>query len=262
MIPNFELLGKPFSAYMLLALAGVLTILYFTWRTAQSQGLDEIHMLYLMLFSLAGVLVGSHMLYGLTNFPLILQLIRQPDRVTSWQALWQALVTIFGGAVFYGGLLGGMVVGVLYLRKNRLDLGRYSDVCAVAIPLFHTFGRLGCFLSGCCYGIPWAPGITYHCAAMPEANGIPRFPVQLVEACLNFSLFWLLLGLLRRKRYTGRLLWLYLLLYPTYRFVLEFFRGDAIRGFLWGLSTSQLISALLLLVSIVWLAAHRRAASR
>lgn len=261
MIPNFELLGKQFSAYQLLALAGVLIILYFTWRTAQSCGLDEIHMLYTMLFSLAGALVGSHILYGITNLPLLFQLLQQLGQLTSWRELWEAIVTIFGGAVFYGGLLGGIAAGFLYLQNKRLDIGRYSDVCAVAIPLFHTFGRLGCFLSGCCYGVPWIHGITYHYAAISEANGIPRFPVQLVEACLNFSLFWLLLGLLRKRRCAGRLLWLYLLLYPTYRFVLEFFRGDAIRGFLWSLSTSQFISLLLLAASIAWLAAHRRAAA-
>ena len=76
MIPNFTFLGKTFSAYMFLALAGVLVMLYFGWRAAKSQGLDELHMLNLLLFSMIGVLVGSHMLYGITNLPLLLALVQ------------------------------------------------------------------------------------------------------------------------------------------------------------------------------------------
>lgn len=258
MIPNFTFLGKTFSAYMFLALAGVLVMLYFAWQAAKSQGLDELHMLNLLLFSMIGVLVGSHMLYGITNLPLLLALVGSLGSFDSWKAFWQALEAVFGGAVFYGGLLGGLAVGYVFLRKSRLDVGRYSDVAAPAIALFHTFGRLGCFLSGCCYGVPWSHGITYHYAAMAEANGVARFPVQLVEAGLNFGLFFLLWTLLRKRRLPGRLLLLYLLIYPTYRFFLEFLRGDAIRGFLLGLSTSQVISLLLLAGSaLIWLRCRR-----
>ena len=93
---------------------------------------------------------------------------------------------------------------------------------------------------------------------MAEANGVARFPVQLVEAGLNFGLFFLLWTLLRKRRLPGRLLLLYLLIYPTYRFFLEFLRGDAIRGFLLGLSTSQVISLLLLAGSaLIWLRCRR-----
>lgn len=258
MIPNFTFLGKTFSAYMFLTLAGVLVMLYFGWRAAQTQGLDELHMLNLLLFSMIGVLVGSHMLYGITNLPLLLALVRRLGSFDSWKAFWQALEAVFGGAVFYGGLLGGLAVGYVFLRKSRLDVGRYSDVAAPAIALFHTFGRLGCFLSGCCYGVPWSHGVTYHYAAMAGANGVARFPVQLVEAGLNFGLFLLLWTLLRKRRLPGRLLLLYLLIYPTYRFFLEFLRGDAIRGFLLGLSTSQVISLLLLAGSaLIWLRCRR-----
>ena len=96
MIPNFTFLGKTFSAYMFLALAGVLVMLYFAWRAAKSQGLDELHMLNLLLFSMIGVLVGSHMLYGITNLPLLLALVGSLGIFDSWQAFWQALEAVFG----------------------------------------------------------------------------------------------------------------------------------------------------------------------
>lgn len=259
MIPNFTLFGKTISVYMITALIGILLILYFTYRQAQRRGLDEIHMLYMMLFAGLGAVIGGHILYGLTNFPLIIQLVQDLSQIPSWSALLNRLIVIFGGSVFYGGLIGGIFAAWRYARRSRLDIARYSDAAAPAIPLFHAIGRVGCFLSGCCYGVAWEHGCTYRFSAAPEANFVPRFPVQLVEACLNFLLFLLLFRLSERGRLRGRLLQLYLLIYPVYRFLLEFLRGDEYRGFLFGLSTSQILSIILFITSAVtWCASAKR----
>ena len=151
----------------------------------------------------------------------------------------------------------------LYLRIRRLPFAAYADIAAPAIPLFHAFGRIGCFLGGCCYGIPWEGGITYTRALSPEANGVARFPVQLLESALLFALFFLLAALFRRGALRAKLLALYLAVYAVLRFLLEFLRGDAIRGVYFGLSTSQWISlAILLALGVAALAracARRRA---
>lgn len=251
MIPNFTLFGKTISVYMITALIGILLILYFTYRQARRKGLDEIHMLYMMLFAGLGAVIGGHMLYGVTNFPHIIHLVQNLSQISSWSDLLNRLILIFGGSVFYGGLIGGIFAAWLYARRSRLDIGRYADTAAPAIPLFHAIGRLGCFLSGCCYGVEWRHGFIYRFSAAPGANFVPRFPVQLVEGCLNLLLFFLLLYLLERGKLPGRLLQLYLLIYPVYRFVLEFFRGDDYRGFLFGLSTSQILSVVLFGISAV-----------
>ncbi len=250
MIPNFVLFGKVISVYMITALIGILLILYFTYRAAQKKGLDEIHMLYMMLFSMIGVAIGGHLLYGITHLEHLVWLFTHMDAISSLQDFWNHIVFIFGGSVFYGGLIGAILVALFYIRKNRLDRGAYSDIAAVSIPLFHTWGRLGCFLSGCCYGIEWEHGFTYTHSAVASANFVPRFPVQLVEAGLNLGLFLLLFRLLRKDRLKGHLLHLYLLIYPAYRFLLEFLRGDDYRGFLFGLSTSQILSLVLFAVSV------------
>lgn len=259
MIPNFTLFGKTISVYMITALIGILLILYFTYRQARRKGLDEIHMLYMMLFAGLGAVIGGHMLYGVTNFPHIIHLVQNLSQISSWSDLLNRLILIFGGSVFYGGLIGGIFAAWRYARRSRLDIGRYADTAAPAIPLFHAIGRLGCFLSGCCYGVEWSHGFIYRFSAAPGANFVPRFPVQLVEGCLNLLLFFLLLYLLERGKLPGRLLQLYLLIYPVYRFVLEFFRGDDYRGFLFGLSTSQILSIILFITSAVtWCASAKR----
>lgn len=259
MIPNFELFGKTISVYMITALVGFLLILYYTYRTAQKRGLDEIHMLYMILFSAIGVGVGGHLLYGITNLKQFVWLMGNLWNLPSWRTFWDYLMLIFGGSVFYGGLIGAILVSFAYLKRNHLDSGAYRDIAATAIPLFHTFGRIGCFLSGCCYGIPWEHGFTYRYCAIESANFVARFPVQLVEAGLNLGLFFLLLHFLNTNRFKSHLLHLYLLIYPTYRFLLEFLRGDEYRGFLLGLSTSQIISIGLIVISAAtWLTEKKK----
>lgn len=260
MIPNFHLFGKEISPYMLAALAGVFVILYFTWKIAQKRGLDQIHMLYMMLFSFIGVLLGGHLLYGLTSLKAIVYTFQNLHEIDSFGAFIERAALIFGGSVFYGGLIGAVIVCFIYLKRNQLPIGAYSDAAAPAIPLFHFFGRLGCFLSGCCYGVEWEHGLTYHHSLIGSANGVPRFPVQLVEAGCNILLFFIMYGFLKKGTFKNRLLAVYFSVYPVYRFLLEFLRGDEYRGFFGPLSTSQTISVLLLLiVSVYWIRSARKA---
>ena len=246
MIPNFSIFGKVFSAYQFCALAGILVALFYICYLAKKQGKDESTAMFMLLIAAPGVLLGGSALYGLTNLSTITQIVAHRGEYAATGAFLKAILSCFGGSVFYGGLLGGMLAAGLYLwrKKDRAD---YGDLGAVAVPLFHAFGRLGCFLTGCCYGVESGFGFVYHHAVSEEVNGVSRFPVQLAEMVLNIALFSLLLYWLRKGRHKGKLLQWYLLIYPVYRFILEFFRGDDYRGFLFGLSTSQWISLLILL---------------
>lgn len=259
MIPTFYLFGKPITVYMIMTLAGIFTVLWYSYHTAEKRGLDEFQMEYALLFGMGGALLGAHILHGFTDFPLMLETFHNFFNLPTWRERLESLIPVFGGAVFYGGLIGGLIAGYLYFRHTRVELEPYADIAAVSIPMFHTFGRIGCFLSGCCYGIPWEHGVTYTCSPIPSANGVARFPVQLVEASLNLILCLVLMGLLKRGKLKGHLLHLYLMVYPVYRFLLEFLRGDEYRGFLFGLSTSQLISlVILVVVGIDWISAARQ----
>ena len=108
------------------------------------------------------------------------------------------VVEYFGGQVFYGGLLGGIAGAVVYAKCARLEgFPDYADTVAPAIPLFHFFGRIGCFLGGCCYGIESDFGFVFTNAVVQSANGVRRFPVQLFESGFNLLLFIFLILLLQ-----------------------------------------------------------------
>lgn len=247
MFPTFELFGKTIGTYMVTALLGVFAAGIFSCRAAKKRGHDENNMIVLLLVSCIGVLLGSHVLFALTNWNALLVFFTHLPEIIAAGELVDSFLAVFGGSVFYGGLLGGMAAGFLYARcgKKKLDLAAYTDMIAPAVPLFHMFGRIGCFLGGCCYGVESDFGIVFEHSLVEAANGVRRFPVQLVEAGFNLVLFVVLAWLLKKGICRGKLFLLYLLSYSAGRFVLEFWRGDAYRGFLFGMSTSQWISILL-----------------
>ncbi len=171
----------------------------------------------------------------------------QPSRFLSW-GFWQA------GGVFYGGLMGAVLGSYLYLLKHRqLPFWTAADGAAPAIALGQSIGRFGCFAAGCDYGtpvnLPWA--VTFTSEYANRYVGVPinvaLHPVQLYESTATLLLCGLLLWRYGRKRFAGQIFCLYLMIYPILRFGLEFFRGDADRGFVLDglLSTSQFIGLLL-----------------
>lgn len=257
MFPSFVLFGKEISLYALMALTGYLLAGVVICTIAKKKAMDENMVIQFFLICTVGVFLGGHLLYGITNLHMIYQVffvLENPDGL--WSIL-QKIVLIFGGSVFYGGLLGGIGTGFWYARRKKLSLGEYADLAAVGIPLFHGFGRIGCFLGGCCYGIECPVGFVFQNSLVEAANGVSRFPVQLVEAGFEFLLFGLLLWMTGKGLQKNNRIFWYLGLYAVGRFLLEFLRGDVIRGFVGGLSTSQWIS-LALLAGIVIIKISRR----
>ena len=258
MFPGFTLFGKYISSYMLTSLAGIFTACPLAISRYKKRGGNDISMIFVFLFGAIGCAVGMHLLYGITNIQHWSRLFS----AGSFQEFWDAAIFIFGGSVFYGGLIGGLFAGYLCMKHQKLDYGLTSDCAAPSIALFHAFGRIGCFLGGCCYGVEWEHGITFHNALVESANGVPRVPVQLFEAGLEFALFGLLSLMLAKGWLKNRLLAVYLLIYPVGRFALEFLRGDDYRGFLFGLSTSQLISIGVFAAAVVFVVMKRPRASK
>lgn len=225
------------------AIAGIIVALLRAKRYHQQR--DDV--LFCALFAGIGVAVGAKLLYLITILP---DLIQNWNTLMSDTAYLTSIIT--GGFVFYGGLIGAIIMLFVYAKRYKIDTFSMLDVFAPAIPLIHAVGRLGCFSAGCCYGKPADPpwGMLFpHSVAGPQ--DIPLLPVQLYESGLNLLLFFVLLLLSFKVSKRGALIGIYLASYAVIRFVLEFFRYDYVRGFVLGISTSQWISILLLPIGVL-----------
>ena len=240
MLPYVTLFGHTLSTYSVLAILGFLAGLLLVVLASPRFGLNRDDSVYLYVFSFAGVLVGAKLL---SLLPLLPQM--AADLPMLWTGEWERFVRTYltSGMVYYGGLAGAVVGAWLTARYFSLRLSDFFPVLVPAIPLFHAFGRVGCFCAGCCYGVeapePWGIAFT-HAVAGP--NGIPLLPVQLWESGAELVIFAILLWYAGRTKVRERLLPAYVLLYAPTRFVLEFFRGDPARRLYGPLSTSQWLS--------------------
>lgn len=262
MFPYINIFGKQLSTYSIMFLIGALLSGFLACKQIKKKGYNDYYMIVLLLIASIGVFIGGHLLYSITNINKLYLFIIHIGNTPDVKTFFGAISDIFGGSVFYGGLIGGMIAGAIYIKKKKLPFNIFSDIVATIIPLFHFFGRIGCFLVGCCYGVESHIGFTYQHSLIESANHVNRFPIQLVEASYNLCLFIILYSLYKKNKLTGKLLGLYLVLYPIGRFIFEFFRGDEYRGFLFGLSTSQIISILLFIFGIFLLTKQKKDLSK
>ena len=242
-------------------------------RTAERTGEDPDKVRDLCFWLLVSSLIGARLVFLATNVPDYVRLCRVEGDCLRPLRVWE------GGLVFYGGFFGALGTAWWYMRRHAMPFWRVADILAPSVALGHFFGRLGCFAAGCCWGaeahgaaLGWAARFGAESLAFQDyvARGAlpptadvtpPLHPVQLYEAAGELALFFFLSLLGRRKRWDGQVLVVYLLGYALLRFVVELFRGDAVRKFVVGtLSTSQAIAlAALVLALALWLAARRRA---
>jgi phosphatidylglycerol:prolipoprotein diacylglycerol transferase len=165
-----------------------------------------------------------------------------------------------GGLVFYGGFIGAAVAHIIFCRLKRIPLWKMADVIAPSIALGYFFGRLGCLMTGCCFGkecdLPWAIRFPAGHESYPHSV----HPTQLYEAFLGLILYGILAWLYRRKRFDGQVFAIYLVASGLIRFSVEFFRGDYPVHYLGGWATpAQPIAAAIFIAGIgLWYALQRR----
>jgi phosphatidylglycerol:prolipoprotein diacylglycerol transferase len=246
-IPGFDLLGKtlgPFTvhAYGVLLAIAFITGLWVAGRQAKAAGLDPSRVTDMAVYVLIAGLIGAKILLVIVEWGFYA---RNPRELLS---------ILQSGGVFYGGLLGALPVAWWYARKHALPAWRTADVLAPAVVIGQAIGRLGCFCAGCCYGkaadVPWAVTFrdTYASRTVGTPLDIPIHPTQIYESLATLAIFFVLLRMSRSKKFDGQIALSYILLYAVARFVIEYFRGDAVRGTVMGLfSTSQFIALLMAL---------------
>ena len=254
MFPTIEIFGREIGMYGICVAVGLVLCGFVGTLLAKKFGIVFEDFIIVFIAALIGLFLFAHIVYALTNIPLIVVTFKYIDKLW-FKPFIQLIGQAVGGMVFYGGFIGGYLGIIVYTHFSKLmKRENVLDVYAVLIPLFHTFGRIGCFLAGCCYGIESEFGFTVHNNHInPSVNDVNRLPVQLIEAGCNLIIFLVLLWLFKKVVMQDRLVYLYMLIYPPIRFTLEFFRGDEYRGIYFGLSTSQWISIGLVVFSIAML---------
>lgn len=157
--------------------------------------------------------------------------------------------------VYYHHEIAILTVCSLVLRALHLPVLPYLDITIIGIATFLAFGRIGCFSVGCCHGKPAKEGVVYgheHVKAgfTPYFEGIPLFPIQLVESGIVFFIIGMTSILLLHRVATGTVLIVYTVLYGAFRFAIEFFRGDPERPYWKGLSEAQWTTLFLVTLSL------------
>jgi phosphatidylglycerol:prolipoprotein diacylglycerol transferase len=160
------------------------------------------------------------------------------------------------GFVFYGSLLFAIPTMLLFFRHYKLPVWGMLDIMAGTTCIVHAFGRMGCFMAGCCYGKTHDGifSVTFTdpmCKAEPLNT--PLHPTQLYSSLMIIAILVIILFVSNRKKFDGQLFMIYLMLYAIGRSIIEIFRGDLDRGFIIDgiLSNSQFISLLVFLGALV-----------
>src|SRR4029453_18280138 len=242
MYPELVHIGSfPINTYGVFLALAFLSAILVTVKLAERDGLPRERIYDLSVWMLLASLVGSK----------LLMLFTEPEyRDNPLQLL--SLDFLRSGGVFYGGLLGAVLVGYLLMKRYHLPWWKTAAACAPGIAIGNFFGRQGCFAAGCCWGkpttLPWGVKFT---ELGHEITGVPLdvrlHPTQLYESFAMLLVFFFLLWLHKHRRFNGQVILFYALLYSVIRFAIEFLRDDP-RGDIFGLttltglSTSQLIS--------------------
>lgn len=241
--------GLAIRSYGVLVAVALLVGAAITRRGVVSRGLSPRQADEVIIAAVIGGLIGARLYYVLFTDPAML--VQRPLEVL---ALWR------GGLAVHGGWFGGVAAALRVLRRHRFSIWRFADGAAPALALGQAIGRVGCFLSGCCFGVPTAApwGVTFHHPESLAPRGIPLHPTQLYESVADLAVFGVLVWYGRRPRCEGRIVLLYLMLSSVVRFVVEAWRWDSL--YLWSttLKMAQLVSGVLFLAALMGWAARRR----
>ena len=239
MLPTFDLLGftlPSFPLFLLAALSISLLVLAKSSTVSFSQKDFILRSLPLVLISAA---LGGRVLFAFSS----------SDSLSSF-----LYALIHGGEVYYGCLFGGALCLSALCRKANISILETFDACCLSLPLAQAVGRIGCFFNGCCYGIEYSGPF-----AIPYPIGgsvMTVAPTWFLESA-GCTLLFFALRQVHARRNSGETTCTYLILYATLRFAIEFLRGDAIRGFIGPLSTSQAISCAVVIGVLLYWGAKR-----
>lgn len=245
----------PFAirGYGLMWVIAILVATYRASRVAKKYGFSKDQIVDIALVTITCGIVGARIL----------------DVALHWadyrNNLWSLFAIWNGGLSFFGGFIGGVAGGMLYAHFRKVSFWNGTDLYAPSLALGYAIARIGCFLSGCCYGcptnLPW--GIRFHAEHQPP--GIltpPSHPTQIYAFLAGLVIYAVLVQIERRRRFPGQVFSSFLVLYGIYRFCIEFLRAGVTSAvWQWGLTYGH-VAALALVIAGVVLYAWRSRQTR
>lgn len=249
MLPYINLFNLNFPVYMILNGVGLIVAITLLCKLLYDRSLLRPY-IYLILLSLIGMYIGAK------AFGFVSSMLYEWSKAGTVD-IYNCIV--HSGIVYYGGLLGFLLTAktFIYFQKNDIpDKRIINNIIIIPVPLFHSFGRLGCFFAGCCYGKIAGSDLGFPYRISVDSQYEIRYPTQLFEAIFEMLMFIILLslfvsGITEKRGRSRNLLSIYLCSYAIFRFIIEFFRGDSIRGVVAGISFSQIISVILIITYII-----------
>ncbi|MCE9627101.1 MAG: prolipoprotein diacylglyceryl transferase, partial [Candidatus Eisenbacteria bacterium] len=226
-------------------------------REARRLSLDEDKVVNVILVTLIASVFGARMLYVLEHLSEFRR------EWTSVLALWQ------GGLTLYGGVAAGTFAGLVAAKRMNLPVWITADALTPSLALGTMFGRVGCYLNGCCYGrptnLPWGVVFPHDSFAFLEFGQQPVHPSQIYNALAGLVLFILFQSLRKRFRVPGVLFWSFIVLFALVRIPLDMTRtyeADAVlmRIGVLDFTESQLMSAGMILFGSLMILRLRRQA--
>lgn len=234
----FEVLGIKIYSYGLMIAIGILFAGTMFLKRGKTKGYDENKLSNLMIISIIMGILGGKLLFIITDLKNIIE---NPKSILN-----------FGeGFVVYGGIIFGALTVFLYCKKQKWNVMDIFDCIVPGLAMAQGFGRIGCFLAGCCYGkeTDLFLGVKFPIDSLAPA-GVYLHPTQLYSSVFDFALATFLIVYSRDERKKGRIASLYVILYSIGRFIIEFLRNDE-RGSVAFLSTSQFIAIFTLILGLV-----------
>jgi phosphatidylglycerol:prolipoprotein diacylglycerol transferase len=246
----FELGPVPIRSYGALLVIGFLLGLWRATRVSKRYGIPSSQVVDACVTVLLAGIVGARVLYLLLSVPH-----------AGWGVFSEFLRVWEGGLSFHGGLIGATAALAVYVKIKRIPFLKFADLLAPSLAIGYAFARIGCFLNGCCYGVPthfpWAVEFTD-----PQSGHLtaPSHPAQLYAFAISLVIFALLTRVERWRRPTGFVFFSYLVLYSTYRFLIEFVRkGVTAEVWFAGLTQAQVASlAAIIIFGVILLYLYRK----
>ena len=255
MLPEIFKIGNfSVSGYFFFYVLVVIFTSLFIFFKAKKEKFDPLEIIIFLIFGVITMFLGTK-IYG-----VIYSYLSHPSSNHNFDELF---TNFFSGGVFYGGFIAGLIFVFFYLPV--FFIGRewgLLDIVAIGGALGQVFGRIGCFMAGCCYGkiteLPWSVQFKYLADEPHPCAEYYVHPTQLYEAFLNLSNFIFLYFYYRKRKFEGQIFSFYLINYGFIRIVVEIFRNDGGRGYLFkgdnlilNPTIPQTISLILIILGIV-----------